>query len=160
MTFFFRRHLKRSLIVALGATLLMGGLSACGYRGHDHGANMSAEHYAQKRDKMVDKAASKLDLNTVQKALLAKLGDKLFEQRTALIGQTKDPRAEMKALVAGDKFDAARAQTLINDKTAALQAKSPEVIAALADFYNSLNTAQQQKVRNFMDGRGHWFNRG
>ena len=160
MTFFFRRHLKRSLIVALGATLLVGGLSACGHRGHDHGATMSAEQYTQKRDKMVDKAASKLDLNADQKARLTKLGDKLFEQRTALIGQTKDPRAEMKALVAGDKFDAARAQTLINDKTAALQAKSPEVIAALADFYNSLNPAQQQKVRDFMDGRGHWFNRG
>ena len=160
MTFFFRRHLKRSLIIALGAPLLVGGLSACGHRGHDHGATMSAEQTAQKRDKMVDKAASKLDLNADQKARLTKLGDKLFEQRTALIGQTKDPRAEMKALVAGDKFDAARAQSLINDKTAALQAKSPEVIAALADFYNSLNPAQQQKVRDFMDGRGHWFNRG
>lgn len=47
----------------------------------------------------------------------------------------------MKALVATDKFDTARAQALINDKTAALQTRSPEVIAAMADFYNSLNPA-------------------
>ena len=121
---------------------------------------MTAEQYAQKRDKMVDRVASKLDLNEDQKKRLATLGDKLYEQRTALVGQTKDPRAEMKALVAGDKFDAARAQTLINDKTAALQTKSPEVIAALADFYNSLNPAQQQKVRDYMEGRGRWFRHG
>ena len=160
MTFFFRRHLKRSLIVALGATLMVGGLSACGHHSHDHSASMSAEQYAQKRDKMVDKAASKLDLNLDQKKRLTTLGDTLWAQRSALIGQTTDPRAEMKALVAGDKFDTTRAQALITDKTAALQVKSPEVIAALADFYNSLNPTQQQKVRDLMDGRGHWFGRG
>jgi len=160
MAHFFRRNIKRTLIGIFGVTLLVGGLTACGHRPHDYGASMTAEQYAQKRDKMVDRVASKLDLNEDQKKRLATLGDKLYEQRTALVGQTKDPRAEMKALVAGDKFDAARAQTLINDKTAALQTKSPEVIAALADFYNSLNPAQQQKVRDYMEGRGRWFRHG
>ena len=92
--------------------------------------------------------------------MLFRSGDTLYAQRTALIGQTKDPRAEMNALVASDKFDAARAQALITEKTTALQSRSPEVIAALAEFYNSLNPAQQQKVRDFMDGRGRWFWRG
>lgn len=160
MTHFFRRHFKRTLIGAFAATLLVGGLSACNHRGHEYGAAMSAEQFAQKRDKMVDKAASKLDLNADQKKRLSTLGDALYAQRVALMGQTQDPRAEWKALVAGDKFDAARAQALVNEKTAALQSKSPEVIAALADFYNSLNPAQQQKVRDLMEGRGHWFSRG
>lgn len=160
MPHFFRRNLKRTLLGALTATVLVGGLAACAGNRHEYGANMGAEQYAQKRDKMVDKAASKLDLNEDQKKRLAVLGDKLFEQRTALIGQTTNPRAEMKALVAGEKFDAARAQALVNEKTTALQAKSPEVIAALADFYNSLNPVQQQKVRSYLEGRGHWFSRG
>ena len=158
--FFLRRHVKRTLMGALTATVLLGGLAACGHQPHDFGASMSAEQYASKRDKMVDKVAGKLDLNADQKKLLTVLGDKMFEQRTALIGQTPDPRAEMKALVAGDKFDAARAQALINDKALAIQTKSPEVIAAMANFYNSLNPVQQQKVRDYMDGRGHWFHRG
>jgi Spy/CpxP family protein refolding chaperone len=160
MSHFFKRHLKRTLLGLFGVTLVVGSLSACGHRPHEYGAQLSAEEYAQKRDKVVDKVASRLDLNEDQKKRLAVLGDKLYEQRTALIGQTKDPRAEMKALVAGDKFDAARAQALINDKTAALNAKSPEVVAALADFYNSLNTAQQQKVRDYLEGRGRWFHWG
>lgn len=158
--FFVRRHFKRTMLSALAATVLVGGLAACGHREHDFSASLNPEQYAAKRDKMVDKVADRLDLNADQKQRLATLGDKLFAQRVALIGQTTDPRAEMKALVAGDKFDASRAQALINDKTAALQAKSPEVIAALADFYNSLTPAQQQKVRDYMDGRGHWFRRG
>ena len=152
--------IKRSLFALLGTSVLLGGLAACGHRDHEFGASMSPEKYTQKRDKMVDKVAGRLDLNVEQKKNLQNLGDTLYAQRTALIGQTKDPRAEMKALVAGDKFDAVRAQALITDKTTVLQSKSPEVIAAMALFYNSLNPAQQQKLRDVMDGRGRWFWRG
>jgi periplasmic protein CpxP/Spy len=158
---FFKRNLRRTLFGLFGATLVIGSLSACGHHGdHNWGASMTPEQYAQKRDKMVDRAASKLDLNAEQKRLLATVGDKVFEQRKALMGQTTDPRAEVKSLIAGPKFDAAKAQTLINDKAGALQTKSPEVVAALAAFYDSLNPTQQQKVRDFMEGRHGWFSRG
>ena len=152
--------IKRSLFALLGTSVLVGGLAACGHRHHEFGASMSPEKYMQQRDKMVDKVAGRLDLNAEQKKHLQTRGDTLYAQRTALIGQTQDPRAEMKALVAGDKFDTVRAQALITDKTTALQSKSPAVIAALAEFYDSLNPAQQQKLRDFMDGRGRWFWRG
>jgi protein CpxP len=102
-----KRWIKRSLFALFGVSVLVAGLSACGHRSHEFGAQLSAEEYSQKRDKIVSRAASKLDLNDDQKKRLATLGDKLYEQRTALIGQTKDPRAEMKALVAGATFDKA-----------------------------------------------------
>lgn len=152
--------IKRTLIGLFGASILVGGLTACGHRPHGFGANMSAEESAQHRAKMVERVSGKLDLNADQKQRLGVLGDKLHAQRVALMGQGQDPRAELKALVAGDKFDRARAQTLVAEKTAAVQRQSPEVIAALADFYDSLNPAQQQKVRDFMARRGHWFRRG
>jgi len=38
---------------------------------------------------------------------------------------------------------------------------SPEIIAAAADFYDNLNAAQQQKVRDFMERGGRrWSHRG
>ena len=157
---FFQRRFPRALAGALAATLLVSGLSACAHRSPDFGANLSAQDYAAKRDAMVDKIASRLDLNADQKKRLASLGDKLYEQRTALMGGKADPRAEMKALFAGNTFDVARAQALVNEKTAALQSKSPEVIAAMADFFNSLNPAQQQKVRDFLDRMDHGFHHG
>jgi protein CpxP len=153
-------RIKRTLIGLFGASILVGGLIACGHRPHGFGANMSAEESAQQRAKMVERVSGKLDLNADQKQRLGVLGDKLHAQRVALTGQASDPRAEVKALVAGDKFDRARAQTLVTEKTAAVQRQSPEVIAALADFYDSLNPAQQQKVRDFLESRGHWFRRG
>ena len=161
MSFFFKRRLRRTLLGLLGIGLVAGSLSACGHHSDRWGASsMSPEQYAERRDKMVDRAASKLDLNAEQKALLAKVGDTMYAQKQALMGQTTDPRAEVKSLIAGPKFDAAKAQALINDKTAALQTKSPEVVASLAAFYDSLNPMQQQKVRDFLEGRHGWFHRG
>jgi Spy/CpxP family protein refolding chaperone len=161
MSFFFKRNTRRIAFGVLGLTLIAGGLSACGHRGdHAWGANITQEQFAEKRDKMVDRAASKLDLNAEQKKLLSAVGDQMFEQRRAVMGQTTDPRAELKSLIAGPKFDTAKAQSLITDKTTVMQAKSPQTLAALAAFYDSLNPTQQQKVRDLMEGRHGWFNRG
>ena len=155
--------IKRSLFTLFGASIAVGGLTACGHHRHDHAGwqQMSAEDQARFRNKMIDKVSARLDLNADQKARLGVLADKLREQRLALMAQGTDPRAQVKALVSGDKFDRAKAQALVSEKTAALNARSPEVIAALGDFYDSLNPAQQAKVRDFMQHRhSRWWHRG
>jgi protein CpxP len=151
--------IQRSLLGIFGATLALGALTACGHHERHPGASASVEEQARWRDKMVDRVASKLELNDAQKQKLAVLAAKLQEQRAALRGAT-DPRAEMKALVAGEKFDRTRAQALVTEKATAVQARSPEVIAALGDFYDSLNPTQQARVREFMDKRRGWRHRG
>jgi len=100
-------------------------------------------------------AGSDLQLDDAQKARLGTLFDKLDEQRLALVGSTPDPRAELDALVAGTIFDRGKALTLVTEKTDALRSKGPEVIAAAADFYDSLSPDQQARVRAFMERRRH-----
>jgi Spy/CpxP family protein refolding chaperone len=84
----------------------------------------------------------------------------LREQRNALVAGTPDPRAELQSLVAGTTCDRARAQALVEAKTAAISARSPELIAAAADFYDSLRPEQQAKVREMMSSRRGWWHRG
>lgn len=153
--------IKRSLYSLVGVSIVLGGLSACGHQRHGYVSSMSAEDQAQMRGKIIERVSGKLDLNADQKQRLGVLADKLQEQRTALIGKTTDPRADVQALVAGDKFDRTRAQTLMTEKTAAITGKSPEVITAMADFYDSLTPAQQTQVREAMQkGRHGWWHRG
>ena len=57
------------------------------------------------------------------------------------MGKTTHPRAELRSIVAGTTLDKAKAQALAEEKTGALRSKSPEVIPAAADFYDSLNPA-------------------
>ena len=114
---------------------------------------------AEVRAKVVERVSDKLDLSEAQKQKFNTLADKLVAQRTAMVGKTTDPRAEMQALVAGAQFDRSRAQTLLDEKLRVVQAGSPEVIAARADFFDSLNPEQQQKVRELMQKRRGWMAR-
>lgn len=149
-----KRWLKRTFVAVFGSALLIGGLTACG--GHRGGwNNMSESDSAQMRERVLERAGKELKLDDAQKQRLAVLADKLREQRSALMGTT-DPRAEVQALVAGPKFDRTNAQALVESKTAAVRTKSPEVITAAADFFDSLNPEQQQQVREFMNKRRGW----
>jgi protein CpxP len=150
--------IKRTLIGVFGATVLFGGMAACSHRGHygSYGwGAMNEEDAAKMKTRMIEKAASRLDLDEAQKTKLGVLADKLRAQRNALVGATTDPRAELQSLVAGPTFDRAKAKSLVDAKTGAITTQSPEVIAAMADFYDSLKPEQQAKVREFMAKRGH-----
>jgi periplasmic protein CpxP/Spy len=150
-----RPWIKRTLFGVFGASILIGGLSACGHH-HGGGWQMSEADSAKMRERMIERASSKLDLDATQKQKLGVLADKLKEQRMALVGATTDPRAELQALVAGPKFERERAQSLVEAKTGALRSKSPEVIAAAGDFFDSLKPEQQQKVRELLSKRHGW----
>ena len=152
-----KRWLKRTLIGVFGASVLFGGLAACSHRyGHGHGHSMSEEDAVKMRAHMIDRVSSRLDLDEAQKAKLGVVADQLRAGRQALHGNT-DPRSEIQSLVAGNTFDRAKAKALIDAKTSTLQSKSPELIAAFGDFYDSLKPEQQQKVREFMQrGRHGW----
>jgi periplasmic protein CpxP/Spy len=150
---FFRPWIKRTLVVALGAGLLAGGLSACAHR---PSGPLSDEQVAAFRTKAVDRISSRLDLNELQKGKLGVLADELIAQRRALHAGG-DARSEMQAVIAGPTFDRAKAQALFDQKAQVLQGASPKVIAALGDFYDSLTPEQQQKVRQHLQDRhGFW----
>jgi Spy/CpxP family protein refolding chaperone len=152
--------IKRTLFGLFGVSLLVGALSACGHRQHGGGgvAQMSAEDAAKWRERMLERAGKELQLDDAQKSKLGVVFDKVREQRNALVGSTTDPRAEIGALIAGATFDKAKAQALVEQKTGAVREKSPEVIAATADFFDTLKPEQQQKVREFLNKRRgrHW----
>ena len=80
--------------------------------------------------------------------------DRVHEQRAALHAGT-DMRADLQSLVKDNVFDRWHAQDLLNAKLAAVRDGGPQVIAALADFYDSLTPVQQQKVRELVQRGGH-----
>jgi protein CpxP len=146
--------IKRSLTALLGATVLAGGLAACGHR--DPGARWaqaSPEDAAKWRARLIEKADARLQLDEAQEQRLGVLFDKMNEQRQALVGSSGDPRAAMQQLLTGPNFDRAGATALIGEKTDAVRAKSPEVVNAMADFFDSLNPQQQAQVREFLAKR-------
>lgn len=152
--------IRRTLIGLTGATVLLGGLAACGHRG-GHAGGWSEERVAEMRGKAVERIGSKLDLDAAQRQKLDVLADRLMAQRQAFRGDTANPRDAFQALIVSEKFDRERAGHLLTQKTAAVQDHAPQVLDALADFYDSLRPEQQQQVRDKLARRGHgWRGRG
>lgn len=149
---------RRILIALTSATLLLGGLTACGTRGP---GGWSDARVTEMSGKMVERIGDKLDLNAEQKIKLDAVASEMEAQRKAFRGASANPRDDIKALIAGDRFDRTKAQALLEQKTAAVQQQGPKVLTALADFYDSLTPVQQQQVRERLDKRrGGWGWRG
>ena len=143
--------IKRTLIgVAAGAVLVTGLADAFGSHWRDGHGRMSDERVAQMRVKAVDKISDKLNLDQAQKQKLAVLADEVLTQRKAFMSGSADPRSELQAVFAGEKFDRTRALGLLEQKTAVVQSAGPKLIAAMGDFYDSLNAEQQKQVRERM----------
>lgn len=146
----------------------MGPMGMMGM-GHGHRGPMSEADHQKMRDHMLDRATSQLKLDDAQKARLGKLLDTMHAQHLAMQGNAAaapkagdtakpaGPREDIQALIAGNRFDKAKAQQLADARAQAIQKSSPEVIAAAADFFDNLKPEQQAQVREFMargPGRG------
>ena len=124
---------------------MMGGMMDGWHHGHGHGD--AAEHLARAQAMITRQLA----LDSAQQAKLATLATTLQTQRQALHGSTDAaPHAQVQALIQGNAFDRSAAQALLQTKLQAVQAGGPQVITALADFYDALRPDQQQKLRDFV----------
>ena len=143
--------IRRTLIGVFGFTALFGGLAA--WAGHTHGCWHGDP--AQAKAHAVDFASRRLDLDEAQKGKLNTLADVLLAQRQALVADPANPRAELQKLIAGTAFDRTGASTLLQTKLGALQQAGPELINAVADFYDSLRPEQQARLRELLNRGPH-----
>lgn len=154
--------IKKTLIGLAGVTLFAGALAGCGSRGW---SNADPERETEMRNKMIERVSDRLDLDDAQKLKLNVLADEMLAQRRVMRGNGAGMRTELQSLVQGNQFDRSRAQNLLTEKTDVLQTGGPKVIDAMGDFYDSLNPAQQEQVRERLakrggHGRHGWWGRG
>lgn len=152
--------IKRTLVGLAAAGVLFGGLAVYAHSQARHfGPHfgwraVSEAEAAELKARMIERVGSRLELDDGQKARLGVLADRLREGRNAMVASSGAPRDEMQALIAGASFDRSRAQSLLSAQLGTLAAQSPALIAAMADFYDSLRPEQQAKVREFLGHRG------
>jgi Spy/CpxP family protein refolding chaperone len=133
-----------------------GGLFSAPWFGrHGRQAHRAAHRHhrwhdpAAWRQRALQRIAARLELNPEQREALAVVADRLQAQREALRG-AGDWREGLRSLVQDDTFDRWHAQDLLHARVQALREQGPRVIAALADFYDGLQPAQQARVREWL----------
>ena len=139
--------LKRTLVGVAVSSALLGSLAAYSQGAGFHHGPASAEQMARHEARMLEHIGKRLNLDAAQAARLKTLGDLMVADHAPQAGA--DPHAAMAALIAGNTFDRAGAQQMVNRHLAKIQADSPALITAAGDFFDSLNATQQAQVREF-----------
>lgn len=114
----------------------------------------------QRADHFVTIISKKLDLNEEQKANLDTLRDEVLAVREGLEDKREENRSIVRNLLGDPVLDQNKATALVNDHFDDLSSQSPRIVAALANFWDSLNPEQQSKIREKVekhsDRKGCW----
>ena len=131
------------IIVALIA-LVGGGLAWAKHRGYCRHGGVGW---------IQDRISSRLDLNETQRQKLSTLGDTLVDLRQQWVETRKQGRGELIALLEEPNLNRERAESLLGSWHRSWTERSPELIAAFADFSDSLNPEQREQLRELIQKR-------
>ena len=109
---------------------------------------------------MVSYIGSELSLNDSQKQQLEVLSEKLLAVKKTMKAQGDPLHKNIQALINADKFDQQKALTMMNEKMTMINEKAPEVLAAIGDFLDGLNSEQKAEVLQFIEKKHEGHGRG
>lgn len=112
-------------------------------------------------DRFADRVSEQLALDSGQHADLMAVLDDFRDLRRDLRAHRETARHELLALLDGDTLDQQRLLGLIQEKTRAIEQQAPQTVAALAAFYDGLDSYQRDKLRAFVEKRAakRWWQR-
>lgn len=137
---------KRTIILITSGALLIGGVVACN-RGMHHG---SAE---ERSEWIVEKASKKLELNTDQKSKLIEVSNKFLNIRKTMRRDREQNRVDILAMLEQPTLDREKMNAIVSQKIATINTRSPVIVDAIGDFYDSLDDTQRAELREFIEDK-------
>ena len=134
---------KRSLIYLTGGALLAMGVVAC-----NHGMYFGTPE--ERGEWMVQKVTSELELDAAQQAKLATVKDEFLDMRTDLRSEREQTRADVLVMMQQPVLDRNKANAIVAQYVNKVDARAPQIIDAIGDFYDSLNDEQRAELNGFI----------
>lgn len=103
---------------------------------------------------VVDEVTEELELTEPQQVKLQALRVEVTATQKAAKQKLRDSKSQFHTLFETSTLDQVQAVTLVNSHTQFIDERAPVVIAAFADFYDSLTTQQQNDIREFLRKHG------
>jgi Spy/CpxP family protein refolding chaperone len=146
-------HIKLAVIAVISAGLL-GITTGCAHRFAHKSPQERAEWLTNKLDE-------ELKLTDAQRSKLNALKDQVLAARSDYRKKRGDTRAIVDELLSQPTLDQPRILALIKKRTHEVNTIAPQVVSALATFYDSLTIEQQKKLHDEITERleryqGYW----
>lgn len=143
--------MKRSIKIITAIVLTLGIAGCAGAYGKHQWGNpeIKAKH-------IISYVTEELDLDTDQRQKLVTLTNQMIQTRKILRNEMRPLHGDIMALISADTFDQNQAMEILTSKTTLMNQQAPDILAALGEFLDSLNSEQKTEVIEFMQHkRGH-----
>ena len=135
---------KRTIVIITAGTLLIGGVAACKHKMHSASAEERGEW-------VVDKVSKELELNDSQRIKLVEVKDQFIAVRKSMRSDPEEARKEVLAMLKQPTMDREKVNAMVNQKIAMVSEKSPSIIDAIGNFYDSLDDSQRAELSEFIE---------
>lgn len=142
------KRITKISIIAVGALVVASSFTACSHF-------RSPESRAQW---VVEKVTDKLELTESQQIKLTALRDEVMNSRKDMRQKFGESKSQFKTLLDASTLDQKQAVSLVGSHTQFVNEQAPVLVAAFANFYDSLDLEQQAEIREFVgehDERHH-----
>lgn len=147
-----------STVAIAASAIAFAGPGGCDRGGEGYGPGSYKEHRMGHKgmmgERMVKKMTRKLDLTEDQQANLQALVDQMKAKREAKREDRGEKKAEMLTLLDGATLDQAKMVDSINARIAERQEGVKDMVAAVAQFTDSLTPEQRATLKEHLEKRG------
>ena len=133
---------KRTIIYITGIALITTSIVACN-RGTPE----------ERGEKMVQKVTEELELTETQQARLTEVKNEFLETRKTMRSNREQTKTDIQAMLQQPTFDRNKANSIVNQHIETIHSRSPVIIDAIGDFYDSLDDTQRAELREFIEDK-------
>ena len=134
------------------ATGVAGGAAAFSSRGFCHSGPGAFAHHERGyfANKAVDRITERLALDDHQLGQLNNVKETLLSFRDDMLQQRGERRDEILELLAAPQIDRQKVLEMVREHTQTVNERAPEMVNAIADFTDSLNSEQRRRIQDFI----------
>ncbi len=133
---------KRTIIYMTGIALLTTSIVAC---------NRSTP--AERGERMVEKVTEELELTATQQDRLSEVKNEFLDMRKTMQSNREQTKTDIQALLKQPTLDRNKANSIVNQHIETIHSRSPAIIDAIGNFYDSLDDTQRAELREFIEDK-------
>ena len=133
---------KRTIIYLTGAALLTTSLVACN-RGTPE----------ERGERIVQKITEELELTETQQTRLSDVKNEFLDMRKTMRSNREQTQTDIQVMLKQPTLDRNKANSIVNQHIETIHSRSPAIIDAIGNFYDSLDDAQRAELREFIEDK-------
>ena len=133
---------KLTIIYMTGIALLTTSIVACN-RGTP----------AERGERMVEKVTEELELTATQQDRLSEVKNEFLDMRKTMQSNREQTKTDIQALLKQPTLDRNKANSIVNQHIETIHSRSPAIIDAIGNFYDSLDDTQRAELREFIEDK-------